>query len=61
VFLDRSSVELLGNDGRVSITDQIFPSAGSNGVALYATGGTAKLVSLDVWELQSIWKTARKR
>ena len=55
VFVDWSSVEAFGNDGRAVITDRIFPSAESEGVALYAKGGTARLISLDVWELRSIW------
>jgi fructan beta-fructosidase len=56
VFVDRSSVEAFGNDGRLSITDQIFPGAGSDGIGLYAKGGDAKLISLDMWPLKSIWK-----
>jgi fructan beta-fructosidase len=56
LFVDRSSVEVFGNRGRTSITDQVFPSPGSDGVALYAKGGEAKLVSLDVWKLRSTWK-----
>jgi fructan beta-fructosidase len=56
LFVDRSSVEVFGNGGRTSITDQVFPSPGSDRVALYAKGGEAKLVSLDVWKLRSTWK-----
>lgn len=58
LFVDWSSVEVFGNDGRTVITDQIFPSPEADGLALYAKGGTARLISLDVWRLQSIWKTA---
>jgi fructan beta-fructosidase len=57
LFVDWSSVEVFGNGGRTVITNQIFPSADSDGLALYARGGAARLVSLDIWELQSIWKT----
>jgi len=56
VFVDASSVELFGNDGRLAITDRIFPSPESDGFAVYAKGGSAKLVSLDVWTLGTIWK-----
>ena len=58
LFVDWSSVEVFGNDGRAVITDRIFPSNDSDGVALYAKGGAVKLVSLDIWPLQSIWTTA---
>jgi len=58
LFVDWSSVEVFGNDGRTVITEQIFPSPQSDRLALYARGGTARLVALDVWPLQSIWNTA---
>lgn len=51
VFVDRTSVEVFAGDGRVVITEQIFPQLGRDGVALFAEGGTALLVSLDVWRL----------
>jgi levanase len=55
VFVDWSSVEVFGGDGQAVITDQIFPMPSSDGLALFANGGTAKLVSLRIWPLQSIW------
>ena len=58
IFVDRSSVEVFAGDGRVVITDQIFPAPESDGVALYATGGSARLVSLEAWALASAWTTA---
>ncbi|MEO7962326.1 MAG: glycoside hydrolase family 32 protein, partial [Gemmatimonadaceae bacterium] len=56
LFVDWSSVELFVNDGQVSITDLIFPSPTSDGIALYSKGGPAHLVSGDLWPLTSIWK-----
>lgn len=58
IFVDRSSVEVFGNDGRAVITDLIFPKPDSRGVEIYATGGAAKLVSLDIWKLKSAWGNA---
>jgi fructan beta-fructosidase len=58
VFVDWSSVEVFAANGEVVVTDQIFPAPESDGVALYARGGTARLVSLDAWPLESIWRTA---
>jgi fructan beta-fructosidase len=55
VFVDWSSVEVFGGSGETVITDQIFPSPESKGVALYAKGGTARLISLDAWQLRSAW------
>ena len=57
IFVDWSSVEVFADDGRISITDQIFPKPSSDGLALFANGGTARLVSLHIWQLQSIWGT----
>lgn len=58
IFVDWSSVEVFSGDGQVVITDQIFPAPESDGVALYATGGTARLVSLEAWPLASAWMVA---
>jgi fructan beta-fructosidase len=58
VFVDWSSVEVFAANGEVVVTDQIFPAPESDGVALYARGGAARLVSLDAWPLDSIWRTA---
>lgn len=53
IFLDHSSVEIFANDGERVITEQIFASAGSDGIELYAKGGSALLQSLDLWEMHS--------
>lgn len=55
IFLDHSSVVVVGNDGEAVITSQIFPSKESNLMALFVKGETGELVSLDVWRLESIW------
>ena len=48
VFLDRCSVEVFAQDGLATITDQVFPGEASTSLAVFATGGRATLVSLDV-------------
>jgi fructan beta-fructosidase len=58
VFVDWSSVEVFANNGRTVITDQIFPAPASDGVALYAKGGSARLRSLETWSMASIWTAA---
>ncbi|MBV9392444.1 MAG: GH32 C-terminal domain-containing protein, partial [Verrucomicrobia bacterium] len=55
IFVDWSSVEVFASDGQTVITDQIFPMPSSDGLALFANGGDAKLVSLHIWPLRSIW------
>lgn len=46
IHLDTTSVEVYADGGRVVITDLVFPSPGSDGIALFAEGGTAHLHSL---------------
>lgn len=53
IFLDRSSVEVFGNDGRVVITDIILSSEDGGGVQVESNGGVAQLRSLHIWPLRS--------
>ena len=52
LVLDRSSVELFGNDGLVAITDLIFPERSDNGVGVDVDGDPPKIMSLDMWTLK---------
>jgi len=52
IFVDRTSVEVLANDGRVALTDQIFPADASVGVELFSEGGAATLKRLDVYKIR---------
>ena len=53
IFVDRSSVEVFGNDGQVAMAERIFPDAGSLGVEVFADGGEAMLTALDIYELDT--------
>jgi fructan beta-fructosidase len=55
VFVDRSSVEVFAGDGETTVTDLVFPSATSVGWQVFSLGGEAKLISLDAWQLNSVW------
>ena len=57
ILVDWSSVEVFADGGRRVITDQIFPDASSDGVELFADGGSAELNSLKVRHLRSSWAT----
>jgi len=48
ILLDRCSVEVFADDGRVVLTDLIFPEPGDRGLSVYG----ASLTSLDVWRLK---------
>ncbi|MEU3608743.1 GH32 C-terminal domain-containing protein [Streptomyces sp. NPDC035033] len=53
ILVDWSSVEVFGGRGEAVITDQIFPGPDSDGIRLFAEGGTARLDSADVWQMRS--------
>jgi beta-fructofuranosidase len=54
IFLDGSVIEIFAND-RFCLTARIYPAGPrSMGVALYSSGGTAKMVSFDAWEMRPI-------
>jgi levanase len=56
IYVDRSSVEVFANDGRVAITDQVFPQPDSDNIQLFSTGGRAQLKELTIWQLKSAWR-----
>jgi beta-fructofuranosidase len=54
VFLDGSVVEVFAN-GRACLTERIYPTrADSLGVGLLARGGSARLISMDIWDMRPI-------
>ncbi|SRR5579883_2636425 len=53
IFLDRCSVEAFGNDGECVVTSLIYPESDRSGLQVYALGGEARLVSLDVYHLHA--------
>jgi fructan beta-fructosidase len=57
LLLDRSMLDVFGNDG-ITWNCAFFKAeqATQNGIELYAKGGSAKLLSLDLWPLKSVWK-----
>ncbi|MDQ0632836.1 fructan beta-fructosidase [Arthrobacter pascens] len=55
ILVDWSSVEVFTDDGKIVLTDQIFPDPSSQGIEAYSNGGNAVLTSLDVKQMQSAW------
>ena len=57
IFVDRSSIEVFANDGRVTVTELVFPDSESIGVELYANDPEkAQVRTLDFWRLRSVWR-----
>ncbi len=55
ILVDRSVVEVFAGDGRVAITDRVFPRAASTALSLFAEGGEARVASLQAWKIRSAW------
>lgn len=51
IFIDRSSIEIFGNDGRFAMTNLVFPNAPYSRLQISADGGKARLNNLKVYSL----------
>lgn len=54
IFLDRTILEVYC--GGAALTNRTFADAKALGADLFAEGGTARLQSLDVWKMNSLWE-----
>ena len=55
LLVDRTSLEVFGNEGQISMTSCFLPAADDHALGIYADGGSAKIVSLTVHPLRSAW------
>ena len=59
ILIDRSSIEVFGNDGRVSISSNYDGSrtaeSGDANIRFFTNGGQLLITSLKIYELSSIW------
>ncbi|KAK9859141.1 Glycoside hydrolase [Penicillium brevicompactum] len=55
VFIDWSSVEVLGGQGEVSLTAQIFPSEDATEARVVSVDGVTKDVKLQIHKMDSAW------
>jgi sucrose-6-phosphate hydrolase SacC (GH32 family) len=56
ILVDRTSVEVFANGGRVQMASCFLPAADNKTLAVYASGGSARATTLKVWELKSAWR-----
>jgi beta-fructofuranosidase len=55
IYIDRSIIEVYAND-RQCLTVRVYPERDdSRGISLFARGSSAQLLSMDVWQMRSIW------
>ena len=60
IFLDQSSVEVFANNGKIAMTNLIYPDPTQNQVEVYVDGGSVTVTCLNIWKLNSIWKNAER-
>lgn len=57
IYVDQSSIEAFGNDGKAVYSDMIFPGSARSGLSFYTTGGNVKIVSLNYYPLSNVWRS----
>jgi fructan beta-fructosidase len=55
ILVDRGSIEIFAADGRVVLSEGVLLARGDKALTLSASRGKARLVSVDMWTLRSIW------
>jgi sucrose-6-phosphate hydrolase SacC (GH32 family) len=56
ILVDQSSVEVFGNKGQTVISSQIFPAPRATDIELFSEGGSVRLLKMEAWPLESVWK-----
>lgn len=51
IFVDRSSVELFGNDGRFVLTNLVFPTEPYTSLSIDSQGGKATMENLRIYSI----------
>lgn len=57
VLVDRTSLEVFANQGRIKMCFCMIPDESNQRIGVFATGSGARVESLDVWQLNSVWPT----
>ncbi len=60
IFVDRSSLEVFVNDGRIVFTEIIFPGERSHGIELFSIGGSTGLLLFEGWTLKPSMKSGNR-
>ncbi len=60
IFIDQASVEIFVNDGSIVFSAVTFPSENQLGIEIFSENGTTEIVSLEAWEIKSIWEQNNK-
>ena len=55
ILLDRTSLEVFGNEGQIPMKSCFLPDLGNTGLGCCSLIGKAKVVSMNVYEMNSAW------
>ncbi|HMF19070.1 MAG TPA: GH32 C-terminal domain-containing protein, partial [Gemmataceae bacterium] len=61
ILVDRGSIEVFGNKGRVAISSGRITAKDNRSLKIVATGGTAMVRNLVIHEMRSAWDAATQR
>jgi fructan beta-fructosidase len=56
ILVDRGSIEVFGNNGRVAISHGVIPPEANRAFSVFVTGGATRIQALEVYELKSVWR-----
>jgi fructan beta-fructosidase len=56
ILVDRGSIEVFGNNGRVAISHGVIPREANRTLSISVTGGATRIRALEVHELRSAWR-----
>ena len=56
ILLDRSSLELFANDGKVAMSSTFISTQKADGIYLFNTGGELQVEKLEIYPMKSIWE-----
>jgi fructan beta-fructosidase len=59
ILLDRSSLEIFANEGKVVMSACFVPGENSNGLYLFNVGGELLVEKLEVYPMKSIWQAEK--
>jgi sucrose-6-phosphate hydrolase SacC (GH32 family) len=60
ILIDRSSIEVFANGGQAVASNCFNPEDNADNLILFTNGGELEVVKLDVYELNSAWRTEEK-
>jgi sucrose-6-phosphate hydrolase SacC (GH32 family) len=54
ILVDRCSIEVFADNGRITMTNLAFPQNGAQGIKVYSKGGQPGPISLELSQLGSV-------